>query len=379
MMKLFIASGIFHPEAGGPATYLHELLPQFVQRGWEIRALTYSDQLHSDLKYPYPVTRILRRALPLRMLDYARAARPLLAWADVVYLHTLGLPLYGSSRAPRIVKLVGDLAWERSVRKGWIAPTEDIDVFQTKPYGWRVNADRERRANEARGLDAVIVPSEYLKRMVVGWGVDPVKVQVIYNALPPYTDEMDMTQAEARERLDLPDVPTVLTVGRLLPWKGVDHLIAALRHVPNVRLIVAGGGAILDTLRAQAADLRERVVFLGNVPREQMPLYMKAADYVALYSGYEGLSHTLLESLRAGTPVIASDKGGNPEVVQHGVNGLLVPYVDVDVLAGALEQAFLPGVRAALAANHQVGMERFEFGRMVEATAAALELARKQG
>jgi glycosyltransferase involved in cell wall biosynthesis len=215
--------------------------------------------------------------------------------------------------------------------------------------------------------------------MVVGWGVDPVKVQVIYNALPPYTDEMDMTQAEARERLDLPDVPTVLTVGRLLPWKGVDHLIAALRHVPNVRLIVAGGGAILDTLRAQAADLRERVVFLGNVPREQMPLYMKAADYVALYSGYEGLSHTLLESLRAGTPVIASDKGGNPEVVQHGVNGLLVPYVDVDVLAGALEQAFLPGVRAALAANHQVGMERFEFGRMVEATAAALELARKQG
>jgi glycosyltransferase involved in cell wall biosynthesis len=379
MMKLFIASGIFHPEAGGPATYLHELLPQFVQRGWEIRALTYSDQLHSDLKYPYPVTRILRRALPLRMLDYARAARPLLAWADVVYLHTLGLPLYGSSRAPRIVKLVGDLAWERSVRKGWIAPTEDIDVFQTKPYGWRVNADRERRANEARGLDAVIVPSEYLKRMVVGWGVDPVKVQVIYNALPPYTDEMDMTQAEARERLDLPDVPTVLTVGRLLPWKGVDHLIAALRHVPNVRLIVAGGGAILDTLRAQAADLRERVVFLGNVPREQMPLYMKAADYVALYSGYEGLSHTLLESLRAGTPVIASDKGGNPEVVQHGVNGLLVPYVNVEALVSALEQAFRPGVRAALAANHQVGMERFEFGRMVEATAAALELARKQG
>ena len=114
-------------------------------------------------------------------------------------------------------------------------------------------------------------------------------------------------------------------------------------------------------------------MFLGRVSREQMPLYMKAADYVALYSGYEGLSHTLLESLRVGTPVIASDKGGNPEVVQHGVNGLLVPYVDVEALAAALEEAFRPGVRDSLAANSAVGMDRFDFGRMVESTAAALE------
>lgn len=109
-----------------------------------------------------------------------------------------------------------------------------------------------------------------------------------------------------------------------------------------------------------------------------MPLYMKAADYVALYSGYEGLSHTLLESLRVGTPVIASDKGGNPEVVQHGVNGLLVPYVDVSALATTMEAAFRPGVRASLAANHAAGMERFSFERMVEATAQALETIRSR-
>lgn len=377
-MKIFIASGIFHPEAGGPATYLHELLPELVRRGHEVRALSFSDQPHNDLTYPYPVTRVLRRSLPLRMFDYARAARPLLAWADVAYLHTLGLPLYGDHHAPRVVKIVGDVAWERAVRKGWIAPDEDIDAYQTASYGGRVAADRERRAREARALDGVIVPSEYLKRMVVGWGVDAAKVQVIYNALPQETNTLDMTQTEARMRLGLPDAPTVLTVGRLLPWKGVDHLIAALRRVPDVRLIVAGDGAILKALKTQAADLGERVTFLGNVPRERMPLYMKAADYVALYSGYEGLSHTLLESLRAGTPVIASDKGGNPEVVQHGVNGLLVPYVDVEALAAALETAFRPGMREMLAANHRVGMERFEFARMVGATAAALEAIQRR-
>ena len=185
-MKLFVASGIFHPEPGGPATYLNELLPRLVDRGWDVRVVSYSDAPYADRSYPYPVTRILRRALPLRLLDYARAARPLLAWADVVYLHTLGLPLYGSRRAPRVVKIVGDAAWERAVRKGWIAPTEDIDAYQTKAdYPLRVTADRARRSRDARGMDGVIVPSEYLKRMVVGWGVDASKVQVIYNALPP--------------------------------------------------------------------------------------------------------------------------------------------------------------------------------------------------
>jgi glycosyltransferase involved in cell wall biosynthesis len=373
IVKLFVASGIFHPEPGGPATYLRELLPELAQRGWDIRLLTYSDALFPDLRYPYPVTRILREALPVRMLRYAQAARSLLRWADLVYLHTTGLPLYGDHHAPRVIKIVGDQSWERAIRKGWIPPNEDIDAYQTRRYGLQVTATRANRAREVRSMDGVIVPSEYLKRMVVGWGVESAKVQVIYNALPPEAEGEVMTQAEARMRLNMTAEPTILTVGRLLPWKGVDHLIAALRRVPNVRLIVAGDGTILDALKAQAADLGERVVFLGRVSREQMPLYMKAADYVAVYSGYEGLSHTLLESLRVGTPVIASDKGGNPEVVQHGVNGLLAPYVNIDALASVVEEAFRPGVRDQLAAGGGAGLERFDFRRMVDATAAALE------
>ncbi len=208
----------------------------------------------------------------------------------------------------------------------------------------------------------------------VGWGVDERRIRVIYNALPPAATLPSMTQAEARAALKLDDTPTILTVGRLLPWKGVDHLITALTHVKQVRLLVAGDGDILPALQAQAvaAGIADRVTFLGRVSREQMPIYMRAADYVALYSGYEGLSHTLLESLRVGTPVIASQKGGNPEVVRHGVNGLLVPYVDVPLLTEALRDAFYPGTRESLAAHSSVGMERFTFAHMVEQTDEAL-------
>ncbi len=365
--RLFIASGIFHPEPGGPSTYLYELLPQLQIRGWDIRALTYGDGPTDG--YPYPLTRIPRRMLPLRMAHYALAARPLLAWADLVYIHTLGLPLLGGRGKPRVVKIVGDQAWERAARRGWIAPAEDIDEFQHKRYGLAVTAQRAARSREVRGMDGVIVPSDYLKRMVVGWGVDERKVHVIYNALPREPGP-DVSQTEARAQLSLDDTPFILTAARLLPWKGADHLIAALERVPDVRLLVAGEGPMTQAWAQQAG---RRVTFLGRVPREKLSLYMRAADYVALYSGYEGLSHTLLESLRVGTPVIASDKGGNPEVVQHGVNGLLVPYVDVEALAAALVEALPPGRRAALAANTDVGLERFDFARMVEQTDVALK------
>src|SRR5687768_284293 len=179
--RLFVASGIFHPEPGGPATYLYELLPELQRRGWDVRALAYGESPLHD--YPYPLARIPRRALPVRIAQYALAAYPLLKWANVAYLHTLGLPLIGG-QAPRVVKIVGDQAWERAVRKGWIAHNEDIDDFQTGQYGSKTEAGKAARSREVRAMQGVIVPSEYLKRMVVGWGVDESKVRVIYNALP---------------------------------------------------------------------------------------------------------------------------------------------------------------------------------------------------
>jgi glycosyltransferase involved in cell wall biosynthesis len=394
MPKLAILSGIYHPEPGGPATYLHELLPALLERGWEVRALSFADRVPDPPLYePVPVTRIVRSALPVRMARYYAAARPLLAWADVAYLHTLGLPLPGS-RIPRIVKIVGDQAWERAVRRGWIGADEDIDAYQTKRYTGAkaafVHFDRARRTREARALDGVIVPSGYLRDMVVGWGVPAERVQVVYNALPAGAAEAAAPstgdeRAALRRALGLPDAPVVLTVGRILPWKGVDHLITALSRARgaarDAHLVVAGDGALLPALRAQAdaAGLSARVHFLGRVGRAQVDRLMRAAEYTALYSGYEGLSHTLLESLRAATPVIASRKGGNPEVVADGVNGLLVPYIEADALADALDRALAPGVRERLAQGHGVGMERFTFARMVADTDAALRQAAERG
>ncbi len=369
--NLFIATGIFHPESGGPATYLYRILPHLQNKGWDIRLLTYGEG--DTESYPYPLRRIPRQLLPVRLLRYGLASQSVLRWADVAYLHTTDLPLIGSSDVPRVIKIVGDQAWERCIRKDWIPPTMDIDDFQTADVGFWASRARQSRARQVQAMDGVVVPSEYLKRMVMGWGVDEAKIKVIYNALPNQTDTERVSMSQAREQLNLPnEVPLLLTVARLTAWKGIAHILSASEHLPNVHLLVAGDGPMRAQLESQAQSLGKRVTFLGRVPREQMALYMQASDYVVLYSGYEGLPHTLLESLSLGTPVIASDKGGNPEVVQHNINGLLIPYVDVDALTDTIRQAFESGKREQLASQSSVGMERFQFEQMVSLTDAYL-------
>lgn len=365
--QLFVASGIFHPESGGPATYLHELLP-ILQRdkGWDIRLLTYGTGTPAD--YAHHVQYIPRRAYPIRMAQYALAAYRYLQTADLVYAHTIDLPLYGRN-VPRVIKIVGDQAWERCIRKAWIPPETDIDTFQKMRYSSVVEQQKISRSRQVRAFDGVIVPSEYLKRMVMGWGVPEEKIHVIYNALPSdLAHDTTYSREELREQLGWSDNPIILTAARLNPWKGIDALIAALHAVPDARLVVAGDGPDLPRLQVLAAPFAGRVTFLGHVARGTLYQMMRAADYFALYSGYEGLPHTVLESLRAGTPVIVSDKGGNPEIVQHGVNGYIVPYHDPASLETVLQKALARGKREKLAAHTQDQLVQFAFSTMVDRT-----------
>ena len=119
MPRLFISSGIFHPDPGGPATYLRQLLPALQERGWDIRVLSYGDAIVERSSYPYHLQRIQRRALPWRQLHYAAAAHLELRQTDLVFAQSLDLPLIGG-QAPRVLRLGGDSLWERARRRGWI-------------------------------------------------------------------------------------------------------------------------------------------------------------------------------------------------------------------------------------------------------------------
>ena len=239
MTRLLIATGIFHPESGGPATYLYHLLPHLQAHGYEVKLLTFGAPTPQDDSYGYPVTRI-PRDIPYtgRTWNYAQAARPLLKWADQVYVHTLMLPLWTlpwEQNKPRVSKIVGDQAWERAVRLGWVTPTTDIDRFQIQrqrnPF---VRANKFLRKREVRVAQGIIVPSKYLQKMAVRWGMPTSRIEVVYNALPPDHQTANVSQAEARAQLGLdPTRPILLTVARLLPWKGIDAFIRVMDAVPD--------------------------------------------------------------------------------------------------------------------------------------------------
>ncbi len=376
-MRIFVPTAIFHPDSGGPATYLYRLLPELLARGHEVRVLTFGDAEASG--YPYPVQRVsLAQNLLKRYAAYLSRYRAELRRADLVYINNLGLPRIGDRHKPRVLKVVGDYAWERAVNKGWVAPETDIDTFQSARYSLRVEALKVSRAREVQTVDQVIVPSEYLQKLVIGWGAPPDRVRMIYNALEHQPSGTLPTRASARAALGIPaDIPLLLTAARLTLWKGIHMVLDALAALPDIHLIIAGDGPQRAALQEQTArlNLTARVTFAGRVPRERMPLYMHAADYFILYSGYEGLSHVLLEALNAGTPVLASARGGNPEVVRDGVNGLLIAHPDAEALRQTITRAFEPGLQSALAANTLASLDKFAWPTLVEQSIATLESA----
>jgi teichuronic acid biosynthesis glycosyltransferase TuaC len=135
-------------------------------------------------------------------------------------------------------------------------------------------------------------------------------------------------------------------------------------------MVVVGDGPDRTRLENLAAMLPAgKVRFTGEVPRGEVGRWMTAADALALCSGYEGLSHVLLEGMAAELPVVASDVGGNRALVQDGFDGLLVPYGDVDATRQALFDVLADGERArAMRANARQGAAPRTVERMVDET-----------
>jgi glycosyltransferase involved in cell wall biosynthesis len=133
-------------------------------------------------------------------------------------------------------------------------------------------------------------------------------------------------------------VPVVFTPARLHKQKGHAVLLKAATLVPNAMFVLAGDGPERQSLEALAQELgvASRVHFLGE--RADVPSLLARSDAFVLPSMYEGLPVSVLEAMAIGTPVVATAVGGTDEVVEHGVNGLLVPPGNPERLADEISR-----------------------------------------
>ena len=172
-------------------------------------------------------------------------------------------------------------------------------------------------------VDRFIAPSRFLEGKLIEGGFDRDRI----SWLPNFVDEADR---EGEQEGDY-----YIYFGRLSREKGVDILIRAAALLGRGRLRILGEGPERAALeRLAAGSGAEGIEFLGHRPEEELAAILREAQFVVLPSRwYENLPFSIMEALAAGKPVVASDIGGIPEMVDDGVNGFLFPAGDVDALA----------------------------------------------
>jgi L-malate glycosyltransferase len=226
----------------------------------------------------------------------------------------------------------------------------------------------------SRMADVVVANAEAVRQVCIREeGVKPENCVVVRNGI-----DLAHFDANVARGLQAPlpapdDAPMVAVIGNLWPVKGHRTLVEAVARLPqelhHVRFVCAGEGPEREYLdeRIVRLGLRERVILLGH--RLDVPAILARSQAACLCSSAEGLSNALMEAMAARLPVVATRVGGNPELIQDGEDGFLVPYGDAEALAATLsallsapQSAREMGLRGRKRVESELSMERMADG-----------------
>jgi len=220
-----------------------------------------------------------------------------------------------------------------------------------------------------RGVRSVAISDEVARSFRAVYGTDA--DAVIPNGVDLAAPRTDWRQANGFSSNDI----LIVSVARLDPQKNPLLLIDALPDDPRCHLLLAGDGALLQAARKKAGP---RVHFLGV--RSDIPELLAACDLFALASDYEGLPVAVIEAMAAGLPVVATNVGGVPELVEHEATGILVPPRDREALASALSTLVRDRIRRrAYGERARERARHFSAARMIESYAALFESVSRAG
>jgi glycosyltransferase involved in cell wall biosynthesis len=190
-----------------------------------------------------------------------------------------------------------------------------------------------------RFADWVVANSEAGRDFLIQRGVSSDRIKVIYNGID--LDRLRVSREDTeqvRRQLGVTsDGRAIGILARLFPQKRHDVFLraAAIIHqvMPDVKVSIVGDGPLRSQLENLSSELGlgERVVFFGE--QKNVGAYLSALDIAVLPSETEGCSNSILEAMALGKPVVATEAGGNRELISDGETGLLVPLGDADALA----------------------------------------------
>lgn len=309
IVRLLIATGIYPPDIGGPATYTVLLEKELPKRGISVGVL--------------PFTNFRKKPKIIRHLLYFWDCWKAASNADFVYAQdsvSVGLPSLLAAKFRKkkfFIRVAGDYAWEQAVQRFGVK--DGIDDFQNKKYDWRTELLRKIQKWVVGNADLVITPSRYFQKLVGGWIKTPDKVHVIYNGI-----KLDNTNT--RMHTNDTNRKTIISAGRLVPWKGFDVLIETMKDLPDWKLVVVGDGPERENLelRIKNYELKDRIRLVGSVSRGELLQLLQSGSVFVLNTSFESFSFQTVEAMAAGLPVIATNIGNLAEIIENGEDGLLV-------------------------------------------------------
>ncbi|MDD4271825.1 MAG: glycosyltransferase [Patescibacteria group bacterium] len=346
-IKILIATGIYPPDFRGPATMLEALPKSLEKNGFSVKLITYSD-IKTTPEERGRIFRILRQGPgATRHLKYFLTMLKLSLEADFIYCtdtYSVGYFCYLIKKMigkKYIVRFAGDSAWETALRLGVTA--DYLIDFQKKTYTRPIEKLKARRAKIMVKADKVIAVSKFLARVAALIGVKEDRIKLIYNSIDFINENYDEDKIRRVRGQFGPEAKIIISAGQLNPWKGFDGIIRGLSKIEkemgdNVHFLILGEGQEMENLKKLAHDLgvEAKVHFLGKIDHGEIMNYFRAGDLFILNSHYEGQSHTLLEVMKAGTPIIASNIEANQEVIEDNKNGILVKYNSAEEISSAV-------------------------------------------
>ncbi len=335
-VRVALVASSFHPHTGGVEEHVRHVAVQLVREGVEAEVWTVDRGEHLGTRHvdgvrvrylptPLPARDLsalvrLAAALPHAVSGWIRAYRSFRP--DVLHVHCFGpngvyaLAVHRLTETPMVVTSHGETF------------ADDHGIFDR-------SALLRRSLREALTRAAfVTAPTRFvLEDLRARFGL--VGGHVVPNGIDAHTPE--------EEPVDLPaGRPLVAAVGRVEGMKGFDLLLDVMSApgLESVHVAIGGEGSQVEALRrqAEAAGTSERVHLLGRLTPGQVAAAMSAADVVVVPSRHEAFGIVALEAWRAGTPLVGTVRGGMPEVVTDGVDGLLVDPTDPAALADALRR-----------------------------------------
>ncbi|WP_321421165.1 glycosyltransferase family 4 protein [uncultured Methanobacterium sp.] len=328
-MKICILSMDFLPNIGGIAAHVYELAKALVDEGNEVHVIS----VRTENQHEYE---------KIDGIHIHKLFKPKNQYTGLLYY------LISVMRKLRDLnsKIKFDIVHSHSVDDSIpLIFFPSLTVIETEhSSGFLENIDNNKRIRFYRWIlnhaNQVICPSLELKDYVIKIGINPSRVNYIPNGVDikkfnPKVEKKEITGIKKEEKI-------VLCPRRLEPKNGVIYFVKAipqvLKKVNNVKFLIAGYGSESEKIKNESKKLKieDNIVFLGSVPNDEMPNLYTSSSIVVLPSLKEATSIAGLEAMASGKPLVGSDVGGIPQIIEDNQTGLIIPPQREDLLASAL-------------------------------------------